>query len=277
MQTVVLSGRSQAQSGGTAARSSSTAIALANLCRSPVVHCPRTRAAVTAQYKFRLVGTLLALNSSFLRPPHSRRLHARFRANAAKFRRESSPSHAQRRQPFEHLLGRHHFQRMLELERNVMAMLRIPVRLRLRSLTFVDRRLSTARECVQQAQPSTHSVWSGSCWRCAALCKRRNHRCRLHARFRATFPICRREQRPSHARCRQPLAHPLARHRFVRILSSSSMSAHKLRISIKSFLLPPPLARSISPCHFGPTGDTAQALRDVGSPGESLGVCSTAP
>ena len=68
MQTVVLSGRSQAQSGGTAARSSSTAIAFANLCRSPVVHCPRTRAAVTAQYKFRLVGTLLALNSSFLRP-----------------------------------------------------------------------------------------------------------------------------------------------------------------------------------------------------------------
>src|SRR5215472_28368 len=64
---VAASSRSRAQCRGAPALSSSTAIAFANLCWSPVVHCMRIRAAVAAQYKFRLVGTVLALHSSLAR------------------------------------------------------------------------------------------------------------------------------------------------------------------------------------------------------------------
>src|SRR5215468_616336 len=62
-----LSGRSRSQCGGAPALSSSTAIAFASLCWSPVVHCTRMRAAVAAQYKFRRVGTALAMHSSLAR------------------------------------------------------------------------------------------------------------------------------------------------------------------------------------------------------------------
>jgi hypothetical protein len=59
---------------GNEALSSSTAMAFANLCWSPVVHCTGMRAAVAAQYKFRLVGTALALHSALARaqPPRRR-------------------------------------------------------------------------------------------------------------------------------------------------------------------------------------------------------------
>src|SRR5262249_22742037 len=63
---VAASSRSRAQCRGAPALSSSTAIAFANLCWSPVVHCMRMRAAVAAQYKFLLVGTVLALHSSLV-------------------------------------------------------------------------------------------------------------------------------------------------------------------------------------------------------------------
>src|SRR5262249_49130120 len=62
---------SRARSGGTAAPSSSVAMALASLCRSPVVHCTRMRAAVAAQYKLRLVGAALAMHSSLARAQSS--------------------------------------------------------------------------------------------------------------------------------------------------------------------------------------------------------------
>jgi len=61
----------RARSGGTAAPSSSVAMARARLCRSPVVHCTRMRAAVAAQYKLRLVGAALAMHSSLARAQSS--------------------------------------------------------------------------------------------------------------------------------------------------------------------------------------------------------------
>src|SRR5262249_19276685 len=57
--------------GGTAALSSSTAIAFANLFREAVALCTRMRAAVAAQYKFRLVGAALAMRSSLARAQSS--------------------------------------------------------------------------------------------------------------------------------------------------------------------------------------------------------------
>src|SRR5262245_27506748 len=62
---------SRVRSGGTAAPSSSVAMALASLCRSPVVHCTRMRAAVAAQYKLRLVGAAFAMHSSLARAQSS--------------------------------------------------------------------------------------------------------------------------------------------------------------------------------------------------------------
>jgi hypothetical protein len=94
---------------------------------------------------------------------------------------------------------------------NAAARQRFPARLPLRSPTFVDHRLSTARECGQRWRPNIYSASSARFGRCTTPCEGHNCRYRSHARFRATVAIFRRKSRLAYAQGRKLLGPPLAR------------------------------------------------------------------
>jgi hypothetical protein len=112
---------------------------------------------------------------------------------------------------------------------NAAAHQRFPARLPLRSPTFVDHRLSTARECGQRWRPNTNSAWSARFGRYTTPWPGHNCRYRSHARFRATGAIFPRKSRPAYAQGRQPLGPPLARHHSLRTLRPERAAAGRQR------------------------------------------------
>ena len=144
---------------------------------------------------------------------------------------------------------------------NAAAHQRFPARLPLRSPTFVDHRLSTARECGRRWRPNTNSAWSARFGRYTTPWPGHNCRYRSHARFRATVAIFRRELKPPHVQDR----YPLARHHSLRTRDLGAMRARKRSRCIHSL----PRAAAASKVHREPSRFVSSGSCVDGAPASS--------